>query len=84
MADSEVTTWRLEDSHPPMRVVEFRPLMTKVTAQLMLAAGVTCEEEWQIGAIGSEIEQFVIAQMRDQSRPHRIDFGRFIKEDSDG
>jgi hypothetical protein len=70
--------WRIEDSFPPMLMVEFRPLMTRVMAELMMAAKVTCNEEWQVSRLGDEVAKFVIAQLREQTHPRRIEVPHWV------
>jgi len=80
---AEPKPWRIEDSYPPMRMVEFRPLMDRVMAELMMAAHVTCEEEWQVSSLADKVAAFVIAQLREQAKPHRIDLPHWIKQEEE-
>lgn len=80
---AETKQWRIEDSYPPMRLVEFKPLMNRVMAELMMAAHVTCEEEWQVSSLADTVAAFVIAQLREQSKPHRIDLPHWIKQEDE-
>lgn len=74
--------WRIEDSYPPMLMVEFTPLLNRVMAELMMAAKVTCEEEWQVRSMASTMAEFVIAQLREQTQPRRLEVPHWItKED---
>ena len=81
MADQK--RWQIEDSYPPMRMVEFKPLMDRVMAELMMAAHVTCEEEWQVSSLADTVAAFVIAQLREQAKPHRIDLPHWIKQEDE-
>jgi hypothetical protein len=75
--------WQIEDSYPPMKMVEFRPLMNRVMAELMMAAHVTCEEEWQVSSLADKVAAFVIAQLREQAQPHRLDLPHWISQEAE-
>jgi len=75
--------WQIDDSYPPMKMVEFKPLMDRVMAELMMAAHVTCDEEWQVSSIADKVVAFVIAQLREQAQPHRLDLADWIKPEGE-
>lgn len=78
---AETKRWQIEDSYPPMKMVEFKPLMDRVMAELMMAAHVTCDEEWQVSNLADKVATFVIAQLREQAKPHRLDLARWVKQE---
>jgi hypothetical protein len=74
--------WRIADSYPPMLMVDFKPLLNRVMAELMMAAHVTCDEEWQVASMADTMAEFVIAQLRTQTQPRRLEVPHWItKED---
>ena len=75
--------WQIDDSYPPMKMVEFKPLMDRVMAELMMAAHVTCDEEWQVSSLADTVAAFVIAQLREQAKPHRLDLPHWISQEAE-
>jgi hypothetical protein len=57
--------------------------MDRVMAELMMAAHVTCEEEWQVSSLADKVAAFVIAQLREQAKPHRLDLPQWISQEAE-
>jgi hypothetical protein len=61
MADA--VEWSLETAHPPMRMVDFLPLRTRVVAEWLHCAGMTCGE-YDLSRIAEMIEAVVLRELK--------------------
>jgi hypothetical protein len=61
MADA--VEWSLETEYPPMRMVEFLPLRTRVVAEWLHCAGMTCGE-YDLSRIAEMIEAVVLRELK--------------------
>jgi hypothetical protein len=58
-----VDKWSLEKAYPPMRMVEFTPLRSKVVAEWLHCAGLTCGE-YDLPCIAEMIEAVVLNELK--------------------
>jgi len=77
------TNFSLRKAFPPMRMVKFRPLEERVIAEWMMAAGVTCDEDYHLSKIVEHVRSFVIEQFKNQAEPHRLWVADLIHEEDD-
>lgn len=75
--------WSMRKAFPPMRMVKFAPLEQRVIAEWMMAAGVTCDEDYHLSKIAEHARAFVIGQFKQQAEPHRLWVADLIHEEED-
>ena len=75
--------FNMEKKYPPMLATTYRKLVRQVVAEWMRAAGVTCEEDYELSAVVEHIEAFVVGEMKNQTKEHRLWLGDLLKHKED-
>lgn len=73
----------LAKKYPPLLATKYRKLVRQVVAERMRAAGVTCEEDYHLSAVVEHIEAFVVGEMKNQTKEHRLWLGEILKREGD-
>lgn len=73
----------LKKQYPPMLATKYRKLVRQVVAEWMRAAGVTCEEDYDLSAVVEHIEAFVVGEMKNQTKEHRLWLGDLLKREEE-
>lgn len=73
----------LRKAYPPMLATKYRKLVRQVVAEWMRAAGVTCEEDYHLSAVVEHIEAFVVSEMKNQTKEHRLWLGDILQREED-
>ena len=73
----------LSKKYPPLLATKYRKLVRQVVAEWMRAAGVTCEEDYHLSAVVEHIEAFVVGEMKNQTKEHRLWLGDILKREDD-
>lgn len=73
----------LHKKYPPMLATKYRKLVRQVVSEWMRAAGVTCEDEYHLSAVVEHIEAFVVGEMKNQTKEHRLWLGDILKREEE-